>query len=917
MARVVIDELKHYGIIRRSGRYPWGSGKDPYQRSKGFMGYVDDLKSQGMSDKEIATGLGLTLKQFRARRSIEKERERIGNITLAQRLSEKGMSNVAIGERMGYGEGTIRSWLKVSKEDLASVTQATANALQKAVDERTYIDIGLGTEQHLGISKVKLDTAAYLLESEHGYKIYPIDVRQQFGEGNTTIQVLCPPGTEFKDLVANKHNIRLVNAYTEDGGRTFRNIIPPTQVDSDRVYVRYAEDGGSSKDGVIELRRGIDDISMGENSYSQVRVAVDGTHYMKGMAIYGDIPEGYDFVYNTTKSKGTPVKSSDPNASQVFKPNDPDPDNPFGSTIRQKHYIDANGNKQLSALNMVGGKEGAGEEGSWETWSRNLSSQVLSKQTPALAKEQLAIAIKMKRDEYDEIMSLTNPTIRRKLLEDFANQADADAMHLKAAALPRQNTQVLLPVVSMKDNEVFAPNYRDGERVVLIRHPHGGTFEIPELVVNNKNPEAIRNIRKTAKDAVGINPAVAQRLSGADFDGDTVIVIPNTSGKIRSSSPLKGLESFDPISSYPKVEGMKVMTKPIKAMEMGNVSNLITDMTIKGASHDEIARAVRHSMVVIDAEKHKLNYKQSFTDNGIADLKKKYQDGGGASTLISKSSSEIRIDERKEGEFRVDPKTGKRKRVYIDPKTGKKLYEETGRMYEQYKKIKDADGNVIGYEPTGKMVRAKTKTKRMYTVDDAYELSSGTVIESLYASHANTLKTMANRARLSQLRVRDIPYSPSARKTFKTEVESLKLKLQDAFRNKPLERQAQLLTDKVVAAKKKENPGMDAAEIKKIRAQALEASRARVGASKNKVVITDREWMAIQAGAISPSRLKDILNNTDTGKLKERAMPRTSIAMTPAKMVRARTMLATGRTRSEIADALGVSVSTLANALEQ
>lgn len=916
MARVITeDKLMHIGIIRRSGRYPWGSGKDPYQRSKSFMGYVNDLRDQGMSDSEIAAGLGMSLKDYRARRSIEKERERTGNIALAQRLSEKGLSNVAIGERMGYGEGTIRSWLKASELEKTSITEATANELRRAVEERTFIDVGLGSETQLGISKTKLDTAVYLLESEEGYVTYPIDVKQPFGEGNTTLRVLAPPGTSFQDVVDNKANIKLIQAYSEDGGRTYLNIIPPTEINSNRVYIRYAEDGGNLKDGVIELRREAEDLSLGNASYAQVRINVDGTHYMKGMAIYGDIPDGYDFVYNTTKKTGTPFKGENSDNS-VFKPNEADIDNPFGATIRQKYYIDADGNKQLSPLNRVGSKEGAGEEGSWETWSRALSSQVLSKQTPALAKQQLDLAIKMKLDEYEEIMNLTNPTIRRKMLEDFANQADADAAHLKAAALPRQNTQVLLPVNSLKDNEVYAPNYRPGENVVLIRHPHGGKFEIPELIVNNKNPEAI-NIMGDARDAIGINPKVAARLSGADFDGDVVIVIPNKSGAIRTSSPLKGLQDFDPQTSYPPVSGMKVMSKQNKQTEMGNISNLITDMTIKGAPHDEIARAVRHSMVVIDAEKHKLNYKQSYDDNGIAALKEKYQGGTtkGAATLISRASSETRVAERKEGQFQIV--NGKRKRVFIDPTTGEKLYEETGRTYDKPRKIKDANGKVIGYESSGKIVPAQSVVKRMYLEKDAYALSSGTVIENIYASHANKLKTMANKARLNVLETKDIPYNPSARQTFKAEVESLSRQLREAYSNKPRERQALLLTSKIVAAKKKANPDMTPAELKKVKSQALEAARKRVGASKKHVVISDREWLAIQAGAISPSRLKDILNNTDTAKVKERAMPRTTISMTPAKMVRARTMLATGHTRSEIADALGVSVTTLTRAIEQ
>ena len=44
------NELMHYGMPRRSGRYPWGSGKDPYQRTGDFLGRIDELKKQGWTE---------------------------------------------------------------------------------------------------------------------------------------------------------------------------------------------------------------------------------------------------------------------------------------------------------------------------------------------------------------------------------------------------------------------------------------------------------------------------------------------------------------------------------------------------------------------------------------------------------------------------------------------------------------------------------------------------------------------------------------------------------------------------------------------------------------------------------------------------------------------------------------------------
>ncbi len=892
MAKIIM----HYGTKRHSGRYPWGSGGDPNQSGGNFLSYVNALKAKGLSEREIAAGMGMNTRELRERRSIVRAEQRAADAAMAYRLKEKGYSNMAIGERMELNESSVRSLLDPALKDRASSTAVTSTVIKDAVDNKKFIDIGIGVEQHLGITRTKLNTAVAMLK-EDGYVVHPLQI-PQVGSGKqyTTMKILTPPGTSWAEVQQNQERISMVDDYSEDGGRSFLGLEPIRSINSDRIMIRYGNEGGSDKNGIIQLRQGVEDLDLGDASYAQVRVGVDGKYYMKGMAMHSnDMPAGYDVVYNTNKLKGTPV-------TDVYKLMSEDPDNPFGTTLRQKHYIDAKGNEQLSALNIVGSIPGAGEEGSWDKWSKNLSSQVLSKQTSALAKQQLGLTVKLSQEEFDEIMSLTNPSVKKALLQTYADAADSSSVHLKAAALPRQVSQVLLPFNSIKDGEVYAPNFRNGEPVVLIRHPHGGIFEIPELIVNNRNAEA-RGLIGSAKDAIGINPKIANRLSGADFDGDTVVVIPNTKRFIKTSKALTGLKDFDPQTAYAGYEGMKTISPRVKQMEMGKVSNLITDMTIKGASPDEISRAVRHSMVVIDAEKHGLNYKQSAIDNGIGNLKEKYQgkSTAGAATLISKASSEIRVAERREGKFIKDPKTGKKKRVYVDPETGQKLYEETGKTYVDRK---------------GKVVKSKTKTTRMAEVDDASKLSSGTVMEKVYVSHANKLKDFANKARKAILRTKNIPYSPSARITFDPEVRTLRQKLALAFRNKPLERKAQLMANNWITAKKRANPNLDPADLKKIKVQALEEARVRYGAKRPDIKITDREWLAIQAGATSPTFLKKVLANTNTKALKERAMPRTPKLMSPTRMTRARTMLATGYTRAEIADALGVSVSTVTQAME-
>lgn len=906
MNPIVEEMLMHYGMPRRSGRYPWGSGDNPYQHSGDFLSRVEEMKNNNFTftDKDgktytgevaIAKSMGLSTTQFRTQLSLAKDERRSQDVATAKALREKGYSLNEIADKMGFAnDSSVRSLLNESSEARMNQAKTTADFLKQQVAEKGMIDVGTGVERELGISKEKMNQALYILEME-GYPIYGGGVPQVTNPGKqTNIKVLCPPGTEHKEIY-NFENVHSVRDYvSHDGGETFDKFVYPKSMDSKRLQICYAEDGGIHKDGVIEIRRGVDDLSLGNSHYAQVRILVDDNRYLKGMAVYSDdLPPGVDVRFNTNKKRGTPPED-------VMKKIKDDPDNPFGSLIKaggQSYYTDANGERQLSLINK------RAEEGDWGEWADKLPSQFLSKQSLSLVNKQLNLAASDKMAEFDEICALTNPTVKKSLLKSFADDCDSAAVHLQAAALPRQKYQVILPITSMKDNEVYAPNYKNGETVALVRYPHGGTFEIPILTVNNKQAEARRVLGNTPKDAIGINSKVAERLSGADFDGDTVMVIPCNSSKskvkITSTPPLKGLEGFDPKLEYGgKPEGsFKLMRNTQK--EMGVVSNLITDMTLKGATQDELARAVRHSMVVIDAEKHKLDYKQSEIDNGIASLKKKYQgtvdeDGRyheGASTLISRAKSEVSVVKR-QGSPRIDEETGEQiwknvdDPIYTDRRTGK---------------------TKVRTQPSTKMAETK----------DAFTLVSeaDTPVERAYATYANKMKALGNQARLEILATGKVPYSASAKETYQAEVDSLNAKLNVALKNAPRERQAQTMANAVVAAKKQDNPGMTSGEIKKASQQALTQARAAVGAKRETIKITDREWEAIQAGAISENKLTQIIDNVDIDSLRQRATPRATTSLSQAKQNKIASMNASGYSTSEIAEALGISTSTVSNYL--
>lgn len=903
--------LEHYGTKRHSGRYPWGSGDNPYQHSGDFLSRVEELKKKGLSEKEILETINdslpdeykMGLTEFRTARQKAGHDRKALEYDQIRALKDDGLGWKEIGDKLGMSESSVRSKYNNAIGEKASQAEKIAATLKEEVDKKGMIDISEGANQVLGVSESKLDEAAYILEAEYGYQRYGVGIRQPTNvRQQTNITVLAKP--EFDQKYAYQHQDQidsLGDYHSDDGGETFTKLQRPSSLDSSRVAIRYGDEGGLDKDGVMEIRRGVPDLDLGKSHYAQVRILVDGDHYLKGMAVYSDdLPDGVDVMFNTNKPSGTPKM-------KVLKEAKADPDNPFGAAIKangQSMYIGEDGKEHLSPINKLK------EEGDWDTMSRNVSSQFLSKQPKKLIENQLNLTVADYKAQYDEIMRYDNPTVKKKLLNDFADTVEGTSMTLKASAFPGQSTKVILPINKIKETEAYCPTYENGTRLALIRYPHAGTFEIPIVTVNNKNVSGKRNLG-AIQDAIGINAKVAERLSGADFDGDTVMAIPVTDKvNIKSTRALKALEGFDPKTAYAVPEGnpnnVRLMKKEEKQREMGVISNLITDMTLRGADEDELARAVKHSMVVIDAEKHKLDYKRSEQENGIPELKQKWQirvdeEGaihyGGASTLLSRRKQTVRVPERR-GSIRVDKETGE----YI--------YKESGRTFIDPKTKKE--------RPAEDTVSLISETK------DARTLSSGTIQENLYADFSNKLKAMANQARKEAVNMKGLEYSPSAAKTYAPEVASLKEKYNNMIANKPKERKAMLIANANIKAKIQEqgldpNISEDKKVIKKISSVEMQRARDSVGASgrKSKVTFTDREWEAVQAGAISDNMLTKFLNSSDSDEIVKRAMPKNVTVMTSAKMSKANAMLRSGYSYAEIAKACGVPESTVYSALNK
>lgn len=929
------NEIYHYGTphvgnVPHSGRYPYGSGErykeGSYMEKMDFLARYDAYKKEGMNEKEIANAFGLSINDFRKKRSLANAEAEAARKTRAVRLKAKGYTNEKIGELMGgYSESTVRGWLKAADSLKKDKIQGVADVLEERLKKGEMLDVGLGAELSLGCTQTTLNTALKLLKDK-GYFLDTLEVKQPLDPNkNTTVKYIAPPGTTRKMAWDNRDEIQPLTAFSPDKGINFNEAQPPTTIDDKRIHVVYRDEGGLDRDGLIGIRPGVKDISLGEATYAQVRIAVDKDgkpgYYIKGMAVYDDtIPAGKDIVVYSNKRTRYSDKA---NAVEgALKEAKNDPNNPFGATItaqgqnyfqkKDGRYIQTepgvfkldngklkamDGKKyELSPVNILR------ETGTWDNYKKQLSSQFLSKQPLKLIKDQLDLTFKNKKAEYDEIMALTNPMVKQKLLNDFAGGCDSDAKTLAAAALPRQASKVLIPIPSLKDTEVYAPTYKNGEKIALIRHPHAGPFEIPILTVNNKNMEG-KKVLGNAIDAIGITKKAADRLSGADFDGDHVITIPlSDKVRINARSPLKGLEDFDTQEAYPGYKGMKVMTSRQTGIQMGVITNLITDMSTQNPTESELARAVRHSMVIIDAEKHGLNWKQSEKDNGIDALKQKYQKNpekakgyGGASSLISRADAKVRVPE-----LQMVNKEGK-KTYTADKETGKIFMAPTGEGY---------------IDKNGNKVLRKKEYSQMDLVDDARKLSNGSAPEEAYANYANKMKALANQSRKEALAIKTTPQDAQAKKTYATEVAKLTADLNVALKNKPLERQAQLKTSVKVSKLEETHPelfapGAKKDKVKKEKAKILEETRHEVGAGKHQIDISEKEWEAIQAHAVSDTTLRKILANADMDRVRALATPKDTRVISDAKASRIRALSNSGFTIAEIAEMVGASASTV------
>src|SRR4051794_10895939 len=330
------------------------------------------MKGQGMTESQVAKAFHtkehpFTVADLRAAKSRSINLQKQEQIRTAQALRDKGMGFSAIARQMDLNESSVRSLLEPGRQQKLDVLQSTADMLKRQVEEKGFVDVGANVERDLpigmgdnpalrqNISADKFKTALSMLKEE-GYSVHDVYIKQVGTGEMTRYKVLVKPGVTRQEAFANRDNIRPIAEKSEDGGNTWGDtgFKPPLHIDPKRVDVRYKEQGGADADGVIYVRPGVPDVSLGKSSYAQVRIAVGKDKYLKGMAVYkDDLPDGVDLQFNTNKSNTGNHLDAMKTMNKDKVTDKIDTDNPFGAVIKEGGQILDSKGKPKSVMNIV------------------------------------------------------------------------------------------------------------------------------------------------------------------------------------------------------------------------------------------------------------------------------------------------------------------------------------------------------------------------------------------------------------------------------------------------------------------------------------------------------------------------------------------------------------------------------------
>ena len=234
------DILMHYGVKRRSGRYPWGSGDNPFQHGGDFLSRVEELQSQGKSEKEIAEELKMSTTDLRMQVRVAKHERRMVLADRAKSLREEGKTLDEIAKIMGYNnDSSVRALLNENTATNKNKARQTAERLKQELAEKGALDVGTGAERELGVSSGVLQEALFILETE-GYNRFGVGVPQVNNPKNRTITpIISVPDIDQRQVYQDLSLVKSVGEYhSTDGGESWDKREYPASISSDRVKIR-------------------------------------------------------------------------------------------------------------------------------------------------------------------------------------------------------------------------------------------------------------------------------------------------------------------------------------------------------------------------------------------------------------------------------------------------------------------------------------------------------------------------------------------------------------------------------------------------------------------------------------------------------------------------------------------------------
>lgn len=128
----------------------------------------------------------------------------------AGEFKEQGQTEAEVAASMGCASVTdYRATRARYKNDLRDEEFAEVlETLRTETTDTSFLDVGVGASQRLGITQARLRTALAVLKEE-GYVVY-MTLAEPKGlsmDNKAAVKVLCPPGTAYADVVANKQHI--------------------------------------------------------------------------------------------------------------------------------------------------------------------------------------------------------------------------------------------------------------------------------------------------------------------------------------------------------------------------------------------------------------------------------------------------------------------------------------------------------------------------------------------------------------------------------------------------------------------------------------------------------------------------------------------------------------------------------------